>query len=202
MRPTTKGFNASSLYGYLSASNALAHQTAACLAAAGVPEELIEDASQEIHALWASLPLDNTLLVHQCKAYAYRTGVSAAVRVRLTLGAVVKLPEGMFTFRAAKLQDGPKLLADYGDTLFNPLNAHDPRLDAELTERLGRPPTQATPSQVRTAISTVKKPSHVQLLEAILVEGLELDEAAATAGLTHHNALRVVNRATNKLLAT
>lgn len=66
------------------------------LAKVAIPWNLRQDAVQEVHSTWATLPARPEFERNQLGRYAYISGQHAALKLRRTLGAVVVIPGACF----------------------------------------------------------------------------------------------------------
>lgn len=66
------------------------------MAKVAIPWHLRPDATQEVHAAWATLKANPDVARNQLARYAYISGQHAALKLRRTIGAVVTIPGALF----------------------------------------------------------------------------------------------------------
>lgn len=94
------------------------------MAKVAIPWHLRPDATQEVHAAWATLKANPDVARNQLARYAYISGQHAALKLRRTIGAVVTIPGALFrTGRDTSFMANigaavnPKDVDDYKDSM-------------------------------------------------------------------------------------
>lgn len=94
------------------------------MAKVAIPWHLRPDATQEVHAAWATLKANPNVARNQLARYAYISGQHAALKLRRTIGAVVSIPGALFrTGRDTSFMTNigaavnPKDVDDYKDSM-------------------------------------------------------------------------------------
>ncbi|KVP96545.1 hypothetical protein WJ96_04785 [Burkholderia ubonensis] len=168
------------------------------MAKVAIPWHLRADATQEVHATWATLTAKPEFQRNQLARYAYISGQHAALKLRRTIGAVVAIPGALFrTGRDTAFMEAigaavnPKDVEDYKDSLEL---STEPMEDLQLsrvsdnffTERLGDLNLSAKQCLVA---------------RKALVERMAADDIAEELGMDLMYVERLLNQVTQKLLA-
>lgn len=168
------------------------------MAKVAIPWHLRADATQEVHAAWATLMAKPEFQRNQLGRYAYISGQHAALKLRRTIGAVVVIPGALFrTGRDSAFMEGigaavnPKDVDDYKDSLeLSSEPIQDLQLsrvsDSFFSERLGDLNLSAKQSLVA---------------HKALVERMAADDIAEELGMDLMYVERLLNQVTHKLLA-
>jgi hypothetical protein len=168
------------------------------MAKVAIPWHLRADATQEVHAAWATYVAKPEFQRNQLARYAYLSGQHAALKLRRTIGAVVAIPGALFrTGRDTAFMEAigaavnPKDVDDYKDSL--ELSTEPPEdlqlsrvSDSFFGERLGDLNLSAKQSLVA---------------RKALIERLAADDIAAQLGMDLMYVERLLNQVTQKLLA-
>ena len=168
------------------------------MAKVAIPWHLRADATQEVHAAWATFVAKPEFQRNQLARYAYMSGQHAALKLRRTIGAVVAIPGALFrTGRDSAFMEAigaavnPKDVDDYKDSLeLSTEPMEDLQLsrvsDAFFADRLGDLNLSAKQSLVA---------------RKALVERMAADDIAEELGMDLMYVERLLNQVTQKLLA-
>jgi hypothetical protein len=168
------------------------------MAKVAIPWHLRADATQEVHAAWATYVAKPEYQRNQLARYAYMSGQHAALKLRRTIGAVVAIPGALFrTGRDSAFMEAigaavnPKDVDDYKDSLeLSTEPIEDLQLsrvsDSFFADRLGDLNLSAKQSLVA---------------RKALIERLAADDIAAQLGMDLMYVERLLNQVTQKLLA-
>lgn len=168
------------------------------MAKVAIPWHLRADATQEVHATWATLMAKPEFQRNQMARYAYISGQHAALKLRRTIGAVVAIPGALFrTGRDTAFMEAigaavnPKDVDDYRDSIEL---STEPMDDLQMSrvsdnffaERLGDLNLSAKQSIVA---------------HKALVERMAADDIAEELGMDLMYVERLLNQVTQKLVA-
>lgn len=168
------------------------------MAKVAIPWHLRADATQEVHATWATLTAKPEFQRNQLARYAYISGQHAALKLRRTIGAVVAIPGALFrTGRDSAFMEAigaavnPKDVDDYKDSLEL---STEPMEDLQLS--------RVSDSFFAQRLGDLNL-SAKQCLVArkALVERMAADDIAEELGMDLMYVERLLNQVTQKLMA-
>lgn len=168
------------------------------MAKVAIPWHLRADATQEVHATWATLTAKPEFQRNQLARYAYISGQHAALKLRRTIGAVVAIPGALFrTGRDSAFMEAigaavnPKDVEDYKDSL---------ELSTEPMEDLQLSRVSDNFFQDRLGDLNLSAKQCLVARKA-LVERMAADDIAEELGMDLMYVERLLNQVTQKLLA-
>lgn len=168
------------------------------MAKVAIPWHLRADATQEVHATWATLTAKPEFQRNQLARYAYISGQHAALKLRRTIGAVVAIPGALFrTGRDSAFMEAigaavnPKDVEDYKDSL---------ELSTEPIEDLQLSRVSNSFFEGRLGDLNLSAKQSLVARKA-LVERMAADDIAEELGMDLMYVERLLNQVTQKLLA-
>lgn len=168
------------------------------MAKVAIPWHLRADATQEVHATWATLIAKPEYQRNQLARYAYISGQHAALKLRRTIGAVVAIPGALFrTGRDTAFMEAigaavnPKDVDDYRDSIEL---STEPMEDLQLS--------RVSESFFADRMSDLNLSAKQALIaRKALVERMAADDIADELGMDLMYVERLLNQVTQKLLA-
>jgi hypothetical protein len=168
------------------------------MAKVAIPWHLRADATQEVHAIWATLTAKPEFQRNQLARYAYMSGQHAALKLRRTIGAVVAIPGALFrTGRDTAFMEAigaavnPKDVEDYKDSL---------ELSTEPTEDIHM--SRVSDSFFNERLGDLNLSAKQALVaRKALIERMAADDIAEELGMDLMYVERLLNQVTQKLLA-
>ncbi len=168
------------------------------MAKVAIPWHLRADATQEVHATWATLMAKPEFQRNQLARYAYISGQHAALKLRRTIGAVVAIPGALFrTGRDTAFMEAigaavnPKDVDDYRDSI---------ELSVEPLEDLQM--SRVSDGFFAERLGDLQLSSKQELVaRKALIERKAADDIAEELGMDLMYVERLLNQVTQKLLA-
>lgn len=168
------------------------------MAKVAIPWHLRADATQEVHATWATLIAKPEFQRNQLARYAYISGQHAALKLRRTIGAVVAIPGALFrTGRDTAFMEAigaavnPKDVDDYRDSIEL---STEPMEDLQLS--------RVSESFFADRMSGLNLSAKQALIaRKALVERMAADDIAEELGMDLMYVERLLNQVTQKLLS-
>lgn len=168
------------------------------MAKVAIPWHLRADATQEVHATWATLMAKPEFQRNQLARYAYISGQHAALKLRRTIGAVVAIPGALFrTGRDSAFMESigaavnPKDVEDYKDSI---------ELSTEPIEDLQLSRVSDAFFEERLGDLNLSAKQEIVARKA-LIERKAADDIAEELNMDLMYVERLLNQVTQKLLA-
>lgn len=168
------------------------------MAKVAIPWHLRADATQEVHATWATLMAKPEFQRNQLARYAYMSGQHAALKLRRTIGAVVAIPGALFrSGRDSAFMESigaavnPKDVEDYKDSI---------ELSTEPMEDLKL--SRVSDSFFEERLGDLNLSAKQELVaRKALIERKAADDIAEELNMDLMYVERLLNQVTQKLLA-